>query len=68
MIFSLILGLLGSAKTVAASKASVDGDGKQGSLRGSKRLSVKGNIAAPQSEQPGQAPDDEQPEVCRFFA
>ncbi|XP_021936355.1 lens epithelium-derived growth factor isoform X2 [Zootermopsis nevadensis] len=53
----------GSPKTVTASKSSADGDGKPGSLRGSKRLSVKGNVAATQSEHPSPAPDDEHPEA-----
>jgi hypothetical protein len=53
---------------VAKAKSLVDGERKQESLRGSKRLSVKGNMATLESERSSPAPDDEHLEVCRSFA
>ena len=66
MIF--IFRILGSPKTVATPKASADGEGKQGSLRVSNSLSVKGSTAALQSEHSSPAAADEQLEVCSSYA
>ena len=66
MIF--IFWILGSPKTVSTPKTSTDGEGKQGSLRVSKRLSAKGSTAALQSELSSPAAAEEQPEVCRSYA
>ena len=66
MIF--IFWILGSPKTVSTPKTSADGEGKQGSLRVSKRLSAKGSTAALQSELSSPAAAEEQPEVCRSYA
>jgi len=66
MIF--IFWILGSPKTGSTPKASTDGEGKQGSLRVSKRLSAKGSTAALQSELSSPAAAEEQPEVCRSSA
>jgi hypothetical protein len=63
-----IFSILGTPKTVATPKTSADGDGKQGSLRVSKRLSVKGSTPTLHSEHPSATAADEQPEVCRFYA
>jgi hypothetical protein len=60
--------MLGSPKTATTPKPPVDGEGKQGSLRGSKRLSVKGNVSTSTGEDPSPDATDEQPEVCGFFA
>lgn len=53
----------GSPKTVSTPKTSADGEGKQGSLRVSKRLSAKGSTAALQSELSSPAAAEEQPEA-----
>jgi hypothetical protein len=53
---------------VTTPKASADGEGKQGSLRVSKRLSIKGSAAALPSEHSSPAAADEQPEVCTSYA
>jgi len=53
---------------VSTPKTSADGEGKQGSLRVSKRLSAKGSTAALQSELSSPAAAEEQPEVCRSYA
>ncbi|GFG40003.1 hypothetical protein Cfor_12976 [Coptotermes formosanus] len=53
----------GVPKTVTTPKASADGEGKQGSLRVSKRLSIKGSAAALPSEHSSPAAADEQPEA-----
>ncbi|PNF24172.1 hypothetical protein B7P43_G17083 [Cryptotermes secundus] len=52
----------GSPKTVTTPKPPVDGEGKQVPLRGSKRLSVRGNISTPTGEHPSPDAADEQPE------
>jgi hypothetical protein len=53
---------------VSTPKASTDGEGKQGSLRVSKRLSAKGSTAALKIELSSPSAAEEQPEVCRSYA